>query len=459
MSQIAPFCEGLFVEKLIVPERKHFPEVFIKGEWFIRLSGRRADGGILFSVRARHPYLAWVSGKGPKASPQATHAVFDLNLSKYLKGARIQKVEAIPRERVCVFWFVKGEVQGASQLGLVLNLIPAAPEALLVQAETNLEGSRKSDWMILARSRQLNAEPGGIYRVPDGAGAPANPPVRAEFQSPEAWTQLVETTLEREAFLERLRIVLRGLKENIEHLEDKIRQAETAISQAKSEPDWQAFGDLLKVYLPEPPPADSRNIRTLTDYATGTSREIPCDPKLNPQQQVAKFYQNAKRKMRRIEEAQGRIERFSQLKADFLKAPQSGGGKAREFWSGRSFVSKDGLSILVGRNRTENLELTFKLARGNDLWLHVQGRPGAHVVIQLQPGKSAPLETLLDAANLAIHYSGGEDWGKTEVDYTFKKYVKRIKDSTEASYTHNKTLLVQPDRERMKRLLSVVGEK
>ena len=56
-----------------------------------------------------------------------------------------------------------------------------------------------------------------------------------------------------------------------------------------------------------------------------------------------------------------------------------------------------------------------------------------------------PLETLLDAATLAIYYSGGETWGKTEVDYTFKKHVKWIKDSTEASYTHNKTLLVDPD--------------
>ena len=39
------------------------------------------------------------------------------------------------------------------------------------------------------------------------------------------------------------------------------------------------------------------------------------------------------------------------------------------------------------------------------------------------------------------------------MDYTFKKYVKRIKDSTEASYTNNKTLIVEPQAERLKRLL------
>jgi predicted ribosome quality control (RQC) complex YloA/Tae2 family protein len=122
-------------------------------------------------------------------------------------------------------------------------------------------------------------------------------------------------------------------------------------------------------------------------------------------------------------------------------------------WHGKSFVSKDGFTIWVGRNKQENLELTFKCARGNDLWLHLRGRPGAHTIIPLPGGKSAPLETLLDAAALTIYYSGGEKWGKTEVDYTFKKHVKRIKDSTEASYTHNKTLIVEPDPERIRRLI------
>src|SRR6185295_1654847 len=104
--------------------------------------------------------------------------------------------------------------------------------------------------------------------------------------------------------------------------------------------------------------------------------------------------------------------------------------------------------------RDENLELTFKHSRGNDIWMHLRGRPGAHVLIPVSSGKSVPLETLLDAAVLTVFYSGGEKWGKTEVDYTPKKHVKRIKDSTEASYTHNKTLLVQPDTARLKRLLS-----
>jgi predicted ribosome quality control (RQC) complex YloA/Tae2 family protein len=85
--------------------------------------------------------------------------------------------------------------------------------------------------------------------------------------------------------------------------------------------------------------------------------------------------------------------------------------------------------------------------------MHVKGKPGAHVVVPIPAAKSASLETLLDAAQLTLFYSGGQNWGKTEIDYTFKKHVKRIRDSTEASYTQNRTLLVQNDAERLKRLL------
>jgi hypothetical protein len=60
---------------------------------------------------------------------------------------------------------------------------------------------------------------------------------------------------------------------------------------------------------------------------------------------------------------------------------------------------------------------------------------------------------LSPAAELTLFYSGGQGWGKTEIDYTFKKYVKRIRDSTEASYTQNKTLVIQSEDARLKRLL------
>jgi predicted ribosome quality control (RQC) complex YloA/Tae2 family protein len=51
-------------------------------------------------------------------------------------------------------------------------------------------------------------------------------------------------------------------------------------------------------------------------------------------------------------------------------------------------------------------------------------------------------------------HSGGKDWGKTEVDYTFRKHVKKIKNSQEVSYTQSKSLSVAVEDERLRAIIS-----
>jgi predicted ribosome quality control (RQC) complex YloA/Tae2 family protein len=475
------------VERVIVPERRHFPEGYLKGEWILRLTGRKNEGVLLMSIRTRKPYLTWSPGKGAKASQQATRSPFDLTLSKHLKGAKLLKIEALPRERTAVLWFSE-EGQSQNRMGLVLVFIPAAPEAYLVSVP---EKSQPTQWPIIARSRTIRdpAREEKFFTPPDGTQAPPNPVVREElFRKPENYSKEIEQSLRQEAFDLRLLNAQKNLRHLLKQAKDRLRQSETAHREAQAEENWQRLGDLLKSALGNPPPLQD-SARLVHDYETDQEVSIPCDPRLSIQEQVEKFYHNSRRKQRRLQEAQGRIDRFRESISHLESAlnqkltsedwpslerlerlagissaaplskngPAPGKKNAATAWLGKSFQSKDGFIILVGRNKDENLELTFKHARGNDIWMHVRGRPGAHVVIPLQPGKSAPLETLLDAAHLVIYYSGGQNWGKTEVDYTFKKYVKRIKDSTEASYINNKTLLIQLNPERMKKLLDQQG--
>ena len=66
----------------------------------------------------------------------------------------------------------------------------------------------------------------------------------------------------------------------------------------------------------------------------------------------------------------------------------------------------DGYEILVGRSDDDNDYLTFKVAKGRDLWLHVGGgTPGSHVVVKNPSGKDVPREVLEAAAQLAAWYS------------------------------------------------------
>jgi len=118
--------------------------------------------------------------------------------------------------------------------------------------------------------------------------------------------------------------------------------------------------------------------------------------------------------------------------------------------------SADGYAILVGRTAAENDEITFRVAKGRDVWCHVRGRPGSHVVIRVpDENRPPPLETLLDAATLAVHHSRARGSTKIEVSHTARKNVRKPRGAPPGQVTMagEKTLLVDPDPERLRRLL------
>ncbi len=470
--------DGVFVERIVVPDRPRFPGGYVKGEWALKLRQRREDHWLVLSARPRRPYLALYPFKGIRNSQSATRSPFDLEVSRHLKDSRLLGIETPPRERI-VLLRLSSDRPGR-ELGLAMLLIPATPEALL------LERDGKGPWKILTSTKKGRT---GEFAPPSGSQAPESPPVREATgiaTKPESYFERVDTELDSEAFELRLRAAERGAREVLKQAKERKRQSEVSLTEARAEADWRSYGELLKATLPGAPALEHDPkgkppyFRRVKDFESDKEVLVPGDPRFEAREQVERFFNHGRRKQRRIEEAELRISSFDEAIARaekrLAKPPAEGdwasleaferaGGlgpvstpvlekrKKTGKWLGKSFESRDGLPIWVGRSKDENLELTFKHTRGNDVWLHVRGRPGSHVVVPLSSGKSPPLETLLDAATLAIYYSGGEHWGKTEVDYTYKKYVKRIKDSTEASYTHNKTLTIDPDPARIKRLL------
>ena len=113
-----------------------------------------------------------------------------------------------------------------------------------------------------------------------------------------------------------------------------------------------------------------------------------------------------------------------------------------------------GFRILVGRTAQENDTLLRKFVRGNDYWLHLRDYPGAYVFIKSRAGKSLPLETLLDGANLALFYSKGRKSGSGDVYYTKVKYLRRVKHGRIGLVipTQEKNLFVKLDQARLERL-------
>ena len=105
-----------------------------------------------------------------------------------------------------------------------------------------------------------------------------------------------------------------------------------------------------------------------------------------------------------------------------------------------------GSRILVGRSPIENAELTFNVARPNDLWFHARNTPGAHVILQRGDRVEPPAEDLELAASLAAHFSRARESRRVDVDYTLRKHVRKRPAAAPGLvfYTEAKTLTVAP---------------
>ena len=99
-----------------------------------------------------------------------------------------------------------------------------------------------------------------------------------------------------------------------------------------------------------------------------------------------------------------------------------GGTHARR---GRS-IEIDGHEVLVGRNSRENDELTFRVASGDDFWLHVADYSGSHVIVR-NPSRESELKgsLLVRVAQLAAYHSQARNSNKVEVHYTRRKFVSK----------------------------------
>ena len=201
--------------------------------------------------------------------------------------------------------------------------------------------------------------------------------------------------------------------------------------------------------------------------------QIPLSPTLSPQQNAAKFYKdytrmkNAEKELTRQIELGGQELQYLQSVLDELNRAgseqeleeirrelQEGGyvkadsGKKKMKQSKLApmrFESTDGFPIYVGRNNKQNDELTFKMARKDDLWLHASKVHGSHVIIACA-GVTPPDNTITQAAQLAAYYAETTGGQNIAVDMTPVKQVKKIPNGKPGMviYHSYKTVIANP---------------
>ena len=201
--------------------------------------------------------------------------------------------------------------------------------------------------------------------------------------------------------------------------------------------------------------------------------EIPISPILSPQQNAAKFYKdyarmkNAEKELtKQIELGETELHYLMSVLEELNRAqteaeleeirrelqeggylrPEAGRKKVKQAkLAPMRFESTDGYPIYVGRNNRQNDELTFRLARKDDIWCHASKVHGSHVIISCG-GTTPPDDTITQAAQLAAYYAETGGGQNIPVDVTPVRQVKKIPNGKPGMVIYHtyKTVIANP---------------
>lgn len=278
---------------------------------------------------------------------------------------------------------------------------------------------------------------------------------------------------ERDRVKQQASELIRRVENELQKNRQKLKKQEKELQATENAEEFRQKGELLTTFLHQVPNDQDQVI--LDNYYTNQPITISLDKALTPNQNAQKYfkrYQKLKEAVKYltdlIEETkatilylesvetvlnQAGLDEIAEIREEliqtgFIRRRQR--EKIQKRKKPEKYLASDGKTIiLVGRNNLQNEELTFKIARKEELWFHAKDIPGSHVVISGNLNPSDEVKT--DAAELAAYYSKGRLSNLVQVDMI---EVKKLNKPTGGkpgfvTYTGQKTLRVTPDSEKI----------
>lgn len=115
----------------------------------------------------------------------------------------------------------------------------------------------------------------------------------------------------------------------------------------------------------------------------------------------------------------------------------------------KTYRTSGGIEVLVGRGARANDELTYDIAKPDDVWLHARDVTGAHVVMRWSQEGAPPARDLHEAAALAAWYSRARGSVVVPVDWTRRRHVRRARGGPpgRAMVERAQTVMARPSSE------------
>lgn len=278
---------------------------------------------------------------------------------------------------------------------------------------------------------------------------------------------------ERDRVKQQASELIRRVENELQKNRQKLKKQEKELLATENAEEFRQKGELLTTFLHQVP--NDQDQVVLDNYYTDQPVTIALDKALTPNQNAQRYfkrYQKLKEAVKYLTELieetkstilylesvetvlnQAGLDEIAEIREElietgFIRRRQR--EKLHKRKKPEKYLASDGKTIIyVGRNNLQNDELTFKMARKDELWFHAKDIPGSHVVISGNLDPSDEVKT--DAAELAAYYSKGRLSNLVQVDMI---EVKKLNKPTGGkpgfvTYTGQKTLRVTPDPDKI----------
>ena len=236
---------------------------------------------------------------------------------------------------------------------------------------------------------------------------------------------------------------------NLKRAKNKLQKQKEEMLESANREAYKVYADLISSNIHKISKG-LKEIKLENFYDNMNEISVPLDQKLSAVQNAQKYYkryqkmkqreivlekqiENTEDEINYLELVSDAIDRtddvknldeiyFELIKNNYIKKDKKIKNKPKKI-AIHSIDYDDTSKVYYGKNNLQNEYITFKVADKNDVWMHVKGFPGSHVVIK--SGGYPSDELLVFAAKIAAKNSKAKDSNKVDVDFTTRKNVKK----------------------------------
>lgn len=432
----------------------------------LKFYSHHVTSSVLICVREGFSRIHLISKE--KKSEIKTPSPFLMKLRKEIIGGRVRGLKLLYNDRVICFYFLRS----GWLFHLLFECSGHHPNLFLLDSNFRIISMFKK-----SKSFKRDLTIGKVYERPIPLKEAQTEVMRFLQNDKSISAQIEEFFDERERenlLMKRVKNIKDFIKSSLRHEENKKLKIEEDLERSKNFEKMKEAGEAILLNL--------KNIKKGDEKLIINGKEINLDPSKTPCENAEWYFEKYKKlknalpiieerlkkcieknetykeyllkiKEKPVEEVLNEIE--NALRKEGFKREKEKKIK-KERLPYLEFIARDGSKIFVGRNARDNEILTWKIARGKDIFFHTTSFSGSHVILCRDKKEYPGREAIEDASLLSSFFSKGKKEKTIEVSYTECKNLRKSKYGKKGSVRiiRSQTICVNPQCERLKELLA-----